>query len=338
MTDKSWELVLCSGAEHLEEEFVRAGFSIIKSNRNYDDSRKFANSDVYSRIPTVKRFQDRKVCIIQSFSGSGEKSVNNFTTGDRFVEALQVIDTVKKPIEVEYLDPVTRKYIELIPPKEVVLLALHLPFSKQDKVYNTGESNSNHIAIKTLFSAGCDKIITIDPHVPLDFSWFRNYVNSGKIKVLSMYKRFIDEIKSQEEFPKVIFISTPGKRRTDLSLELAEIDKQRVNTNEVILSGVLGSEYKGQTVFLIDDMVISGTTMKSTRKKLLDEGAKTVYCWITHALPYEGGKEENLRRLVDAFDEKLFVSNTVRSQTFQKDYPYCYKSCVPLIIEEFLLL
>ncbi len=72
MENKSWELVLCSGAEHLEEEFVRDGFSVIKSSRNYDESRKFANSDIFSRIPTVKRFQGKKVCVIQSFTASGE--------------------------------------------------------------------------------------------------------------------------------------------------------------------------------------------------------------------------------------------------------------------------
>jgi len=67
----------------------------------------------------------------------------------------------------------------------------------------------------------------------------------------------------------------------------------------------------------------------------LEKGASAVYGWITHALPYETGKEENLRRLVEAFDEKIFVSNTIRSQTFNNDFKHCCRSVVPLVVEEF---
>jgi phosphoribosylpyrophosphate synthetase len=336
VTKKNWRLILCSGAEHLEEEFVRAGYSVITSNRNYDDSRKFANSDVYTRIPTVKKLQNRSVCVVQSFTCSGEGSKNNFTTGDRIVEVLQVLDILNHPTDVEYVDPTSRQYIQLNPPKEVVVLALHLPFSKQDQIYNTGESNVCQAMLRTLFSAGANRLVTIDPHVPLDFKWFHEYVESRKVIVLSMYKRVIDELVSREEFHQVRFVNTPGKKRSSIGSDLQEISKQRVSTTEVVLQGDLGEDFVGKLVFLIDDMVISGTTIKKARKLFLDRGAKSVHCWITHALPYEHGKEENLRRLVDAFDEKLFVSNTVRSQTFHRDFPYCYKSCVPLIVEEFL--
>jgi|GEM_PF-1290381 ribose-phosphate pyrophosphokinase len=335
MENKSWELVLCSGAEHLEEEFVRAGFSVIKSSRNYDESRKFVNSDVFSRIPTVKRFQGKKVCVIQSFTASGEGSKNNFTTGDRVIEALQMIDILKNPFEVEYVNPSTREYKRLAPPSEIVLLALHMPFSKQDQMYATGECSSCELTAKLLFSAGANRIVTIDPHVPLDFEWFKKNLDAGKIIVLSMYERVIKELTSRKDLQKVRFVNTPGKKRTNLGLDLKEVNKVRLNTNSVMMEGDLGEDFTGQSVFLIDDMVISGTTIKRARKMFLEKGASDVYCWITHALPYENGKEENLRRLVEAFDEKIIVSNTIRSQTFNKDFKHCYRSVVPMVVEEF---
>jgi phosphoribosylpyrophosphate synthetase len=338
MENKSWELVLCSGAEHLEEEFVRDGFSVIKSSRNYDESRKFSNSDVFSRIPTVKRFQGKKVCVIQSFTASGEASKNNFTTGDRVVEALQMLDILRNPYEVEYVTPVSREYKKLSPPSEIVLLALHLPFSKQDQMYSTGESNSCELAIRMLFSAGANRIITVDPHVPLDYRWFKEYLDAGRIIVLSMYERVIKEMTSQGELQKIRFVNTPGKKRTNLGLDLKEVNKLRINTNSILMDGELGEDFSGQSVFLIDDMVISGTTIKRARKMFLERGASAVYGWITHALPYETGKEENLRRLVEAFDEKIFVSNTIRSQTFNNDFKHCCRSVVPLVVEEFLNL
>jgi len=333
---ENWELILCSGAEHLEEEFVRAGYSTIKSNRNYDESRKFANSDVYTRIPTIKRLQDKKVCVLQSFSCSGDNSLHNFNTGDRVVEAMQVLDILRNPYQIEYSSPVQRQYVRLRPPREVDLLALHMPFSKQDQIYNTGESNSCRLMVQSLFQAGADRIIAIDPHVPLEFEWFRNYLSHNKILVLSMYERVVHELAHKKEFESIRFVNTPGKKRTHLGMELAEVNKQRISTTEVLLEGDVGEDFSSKSVFLIDDMVISGTTIKKARKLFLSKGAKEVYAWITHALPSENGNEENLRRLVEAFDEKLFVSNTIRTQTFLKEYPFCYKSCVPLIVEEFL--
>lgn len=334
---KDWELILCTGAEHLEEEFVRTGYSLTKSERNYDGSRKFANSDVYTRLADVERLQDQNVCILQSFTSSGEESLHNFSTGDRIIEVLQILDILKNPCRIEYKDSATRVGQKLNPPKQTTLLALHLPFSKQDQVYKTGESNACRVTIKAFYDAGVDQIVTVDPHVPQDFPWFRDYLESKKIIILSMYERVIKEMEKRRDFEDIVFVSTPGKRRSPIGIDLRGIDKERINTYEVLFNGEIDEKLKGKSIFLIDDMTISGTTFKKARKFLLSKGIKDVYGWITHALPYELGKEENLRRLVEAFDEKLFVSNTVRSQTFQKDYPYCCYSCVPMIIEEFLV-
>lgn len=330
-----WQLLLCSGAEHLEEEFVRSGYSVSKSERNYDGARQFANSDVYTRIAAIDRFQGKRVCILQSFTASGKNSAHNFTTGDRFVEVLQVLDILSRPRSVAYVDG-ERRYTELERPHEIVVLALHSPFSKQDKIYSTGESNACHMAIRTMFAAGTNRIVLIDFHVPLNFTWFHGYVNSGKVVILSMYDRVVREFKQKQEFGEIVFVSTPGKKRSPIGHDLAQVDKKRVSTHVVLIKGQIDESLRGKRIFLIDDMVISGTTIKNARRFFYDQGAADVYCWITHALPYAQGKEENLRHLVDAFDQKLFVSNTVRSETFQKEYPRCLISCVPLIIEEFL--
>jgi phosphoribosylpyrophosphate synthetase len=331
-----WELFLCSGAEHMEDALVRAGYSVAKSERNFDESRKFANSDVYTAISAIKRFQDKRVCVFQSFTCSGEQSKHNFTTGDRVVETLQVLDILTQPRRVEYVSESERRYHVLKPPKEIVLFALHLPFSKQDQIYKTGETNACHTTLRALLAAGASRIVTIDPHVPPDFTWFRGLEQSGKVRTLSMYKRVIEQMQSQAGFENIALVSTPGKRRSPFGHEMQRVDKTRVSTHKVLLEGEIDENLKGQRIFLIDDMVISGTTIKSARKFLLSKGASDVHCWITHALPYANGKEENLRRLVDAFDEKIHVSNTVRSRTFQVDFPHCCISCVDLIVEEFL--
>jgi len=331
----NWELLLCTGAEHLEEEFIRAGYSTLKSERNYDGSRKFTNSDVYTRIAAVDRLQAKRVCLLQSFTCSGERSVHNFTTADRLVEALQALDILQAPLAVTYGPGEQRDFADLRPPAEIVLVALHMPFSKQDQVYSTGECNAGRMAVRTLFAAGLDHMVVVDPHVPLGATWFREYTESGRITVLSMYDRACRELSRTPEHHDMVLVATPGKQRSPQGQPLPRIDKTRISTHEVRLEGEMDPDLKDRRLCLVDDMVLSGTTVKDTRRKLLDQGAGSVYAWVTHALPEHSG-EENLRRLVDAFDERVYVSNSVRSDTFARQFPECSRSVVPVIIAEFL--
>jgi phosphoribosylpyrophosphate synthetase len=328
----SWKLVLCSGAEHLEGQLQRKGFSTYKSNLNYDGSRMFANGDVYIAYPEAPRFSGKRVCVLQSLTSSGEFDRFPFSTQDRLIELLQTVRTLRETTVVSY-ESGERKYIKCEPPEEIVVLCLHMAFSKQDGIYRTGECNSARLALDLIYESGASRIITIDPHVPLETPWIQPMLQEGRLIILSMYKMFADKLLSQGKNNDIYFISTPGKKRTSIGKELKEISKERISTHQVLLMGHV-DDVSGKRICLLDDMVISGTTIKNARKLFINQGAAEVVCWITHALPlFPPANEDNLRALVEEYEEKVFVSNTIRSKTFEFMYPYCMVSCVPLIVD-----
>jgi phosphoribosylpyrophosphate synthetase len=326
-----WHLVLCSGAEHLGDALAREGFMVYRSAMNYDGSRKFANGDVYTALPEVDDLSGKRVCVIQSFTSSGELDRTPFTTADRLVETLQVLKILQEPATIAYSRGGRRAFSLLQPPAQVVVLCLHMAFSKQDQLYRPGEVNASKQALDLLYSGGASQVVALDPHVPVDFPWIQNLIQEGRFVVLSMYKSFVDSLLAQDGNSDVYFVSTPGKRRTPLGVELQEISKERISTHEVLLGGRVDETIAGKQVCLLDDMAISGTTIKNARRLFINQGAAEVLCWVTHALPYAPGNEDNLRDLYHEYEGKIFVSDTVRTRTFESMYPYCRRSCVPAV-------
>jgi|HigsolmetaAR201D_1030396.scaffolds.fasta_scaffold04112_3 phosphoribosylpyrophosphate synthetase len=328
-----WQLVLCSGAEHLRDQLVRKGFDVYTSDFNYDNSRMFANGDVYTALPEAPSLAGKRVCVIQSLTSSGELDRFKFSTQDRIVELLQMVQILQEPTTVSYENG-ERQYVVTDPPAEVVVLCTHMAFSKQDQIYRTGEVNASKRFLELLYQCGVSRVAAIDPHVPLDFPWIQELIQQERFIPLSMYKAFVDRLRSQGENSDIYFVSTPGKRRTPLGVELREVSKERISTHEVLMVGRVDEEVAGKRVCLIDDMVISGTTLKNARKLFSNQGATEVLCWVTHTLPlYPSNSEENLRSLVKEYEGKIYVSNSIRTKTFEVTYPYCQVSVVPIIVE-----
>jgi phosphoribosylpyrophosphate synthetase len=328
-----WQLVLCSGAEHLRDQLVRKGFDVYTSDFNYDNSRMFANGDIYTGLPEAPSLAGKRVCVIQSLTSSGELDRFKFSTQDRLVELLQMVQILQEPTVVTY-EKGERHYSISKLPSEVMVLCTHMAFSKQDQIYRTGEVNASKRFLDLLYMNGVSRVAAIDPHVPLDFPWIQSLIREQRFIPLSMYKTFVDRLRSQGENSDTYFVSTPGKRRTPLGVELREISKERISTHEVLMGGRVDDEIAGKRVCLIDDMVISGTTLKNARKLFSNQGATEVLCWVTHALPlYPASNEDNLRSLVKEYEGKIYVSNTIRTKTFEVTYPYCQVSCVPMVVD-----
>ena len=98
---KDYDVVLASGAEHLRERFEENGFRVFTSNLNYDSRRLFPNTDIYARIGRVSELSNRKVVVVQSCTGAGPAEFERYTTSDRVLELLLLLDILAQPVEVE---------------------------------------------------------------------------------------------------------------------------------------------------------------------------------------------------------------------------------------------
>jgi phosphoribosylpyrophosphate synthetase len=326
MKGVTMNLILASGAEHLEQELKKRGHSIYKSGLNYDGTRFFYNGDLYTRIRDLSDFQGAPVCVIQSGNCSGEHEKEQFTTQDRIFETLQILQLLSNPERVEEVGHKQYVYHPLEPPSRVILLLTCMPSGKQDHAVRTGECNSAHTAID-LFLHYSDTIAIIDAH-PWNVDWFHSLKSKGYIVDLSMVPTLLKEIETR--FPDSVLLAPDEGAQARLGLD--GFGKKRTSSTD---SQILGNiPVSGKNLVFIDDMILTGGTLLRTRERILQEGARQFAFVATHALPLLHG-EDNLRRLVTMLGEDLLVTNTVPSKTFVHDYPYLTIDCVPLI-DEFL--
>jgi len=88
---KDYDVVLASGAEHLQKRFEELGYRVYTSALNYDHKRMFPNSDIYVKIGKVEQLSDRRVVVVQSCTGSGPAENEKYSTSDRVVELLLLL-------------------------------------------------------------------------------------------------------------------------------------------------------------------------------------------------------------------------------------------------------
>lgn len=307
------EVVLCSGATHLKENFAGFGFNIHTSAMNYDGKRFFPNVDLYTRLERIADMENKKVCVIQSGACSFVSETEPFHVSDRFFELLQVLEILNNPLEVEKKDEGHQRR-KLGTPSEIIVVYTYLPFSKQDHAYETGEANSAKLAIEIPLSMGAAKVVAVDPHPPLEYKWIQELISSGKYEMLSIMHQLIEKTKALYELDNPLVLSPPGKKKYEES-EIVDLKKTRLDSFTVMFEGSM--DVKGKEIILADDLVLSGSTLIKTRGKLFEMGAKEVVCCVPHTLPLKDG-EEKLQTLLKKLDGKLVVSNTIATNTFAK--------------------
>ena len=67
---------------------------------NYDRRRLFPNADIYAKLEDVSELSGKRVVIIQSCTGSGPAENEQYTTSDRIVELLLLLDLLSRPVAV----------------------------------------------------------------------------------------------------------------------------------------------------------------------------------------------------------------------------------------------
>ena len=98
---KDYDVILASGAEHLQRRFEDLGYRVYTSALNYDHKRMFPNGDIYVKIDKVAQLSDRRVVVVQSCTGSGPAETERYSTSDRVAELLLLLDMLSHPLEVE---------------------------------------------------------------------------------------------------------------------------------------------------------------------------------------------------------------------------------------------
>lgn len=192
--------------------------------------------------------------------------------------------------------------------KRVTAVIPYYGYARQDRKDQPRVSITARLVANLLERAGADRVITIDLHssqiqgffdIPLD--------NLYASPVLLRAARQLNLSPIAVAAPDVGSVKTArayAKRLEDANLVL--IDKRRPSHNEAEVMHIIGSA-KDKYVFIVDDMIDTGTTFINCADALLNQGALDVYGICVHPV-LSGGAIEKIENASSV--RKVFVTDS----------------------------
>lgn len=226
-------------------------------------------------------------------------------------EHVAIIETATEPVDKHLfelfllIDAARRLH-----PKRITVVMPWMGYSLQDKVFSTGEPISAKVVAKILSTIGSDDAVVMDLHHEGVAGFF-----DVPVKYLSAIPLFADFVKSGKWMNGKLMVVSPdfggAKRARELAklLEapLAVIDKERSRRTGALTVHGISRPVKGYDCLVIDDVILSGGTVKSACDTLRAKQAKSVTFAATHGL-FVGNAWEALNGKVL---DRLVVADTV---------------------------
>jgi phosphoribosylpyrophosphate synthetase len=308
---KDYDIIIASGADHLGLRFKEHGYNVYRPATNYDNRLIFPNGDIYVRIPRIERLTGRKILIVQSCTGSGPGELDTYSTSDRLVELLLMLDLLNKPTVVEKTGHKVYSPTPVERPERIDVVLTFQPFALQDKAFKTGEAVSARWALEKIAEA-CDKIWVINPHATDSLDWMRDMINSGKLETVDITKDLVEFAAKQFEYEDYLIVTPDegGQERFDC----AGFGKSRTDSFNIELFGDL--DVTNRNVIVIDDLTKSGSTLLKTADRLKKQGAADVGLAVAHVLPLTDKGEELLENLITKIEGRIVASDTIYTQVF----------------------
>ncbi len=195
---------------------------------------------------------------------------------------------------------------------ELVGVIPWLGYSKQDKIFLPGEALSAKVIAKIIQTTKIKKLITFDLHNRAITGFFDIPVIELSAKPL--FRDYFAQKIGGDTDKYVVVAPDEGAVKAsaaisrELGVPIAYMDKRRdLKTGEVSVVGMSG-EVEGKNVIIVDDMIVTGSTMMESAEYLKKMGAISVSVAATHHL-YLPGVQEKLE--ASEIDE-VIVSDTVR--------------------------
>lgn len=195
---------------------------------------------------------------------------------------------------------------------EITAVIPWMGYSKQDKVFRTGEPLSAKVVVQIIQVARVSRIITVDLHNRATLGFFDTPITELSAKPL-----LVDYFRKSVEDNTVVVAPDAGAVKAstafadEIGVPIVYMDKRRdLVTGEVTVLGMSRS-VEGADIIIVDDNVFTGSTLLETAKELKKHGAKSVRVGLTHHL-YVSGVQEKLER--SEIDE-IVVTDTIAQKS-----------------------
>jgi ribose-phosphate pyrophosphokinase len=243
--------------------------------------RRFADMEVFVEIQENVRGAD--VFVLQSTS---------FPANDHLMELLIIIDALRRSS--------ARRITAVMP---------YFGYARQDRRSSGRTPISAKLVANMVTHAGADRVLTVDLHAGQIQGFFdipTDNLFASPVMVRDIKERFKGEMLTvvSPDVGGVVRARGLAKR---IDAPLAIIDKRRERAGESEVMNVIG-DVTGQTCILIDDIVDSGGTLINAADALLEQGAHSVYAYITHGV-LSGGA---VSRVTASKLKELVITDTIQ--------------------------
>ena len=243
----------------------------------------FSDGNTFVRI--LENVRGRRVYVVQS---------TVFPANDNFMELLFWLDAFKRAGA-----------------ESVTVLIPYFSYAKGDKKDEPRVSIRARVCADAIEVAGADRVVTMDLHAPQIQGFFHLPVDN--LYALPIVVECI-RAKHLEDMiivsPDVGFAKQARKYASELGVSIAIADKERIAHDEkATILQVIG-DVRGKTAVVVDDFTISGGTLADVAVKLIQQGAKEVYAFVTHGVLTKG----SIERIDQSPIKRLLITDTVENQ------------------------
>ncbi|NGX59984.1 MAG: Ribose-phosphate pyrophosphokinase [Chlamydiae bacterium] len=198
--------------------------------------------------------------------------------------------------------------------RSITAVLPYFGYARQDRKDKGRVPITAKLVADLLQRAGVDRVLTMDLHAPQIQGFF-------DIPVDHLFARSVltKAVKGKTTSQCVVVTPDLGSiklARTfahEVGADFAIVDKRRVNAEHVEPDALIGS-VKGKEVFLVDDMVSTGETLKTAARVCKGAGATRITALATHGLLVDDA-------LSGSAIEKLIVTDTIPLPEERKSDP-----------------
>jgi ribose-phosphate pyrophosphokinase len=193
----------------------------------------------------------------------------------------------------------------------------YLAYARQDKQFLPGEIVSLGVVSHLIRSVGVSRVITVDIHSAEGLSLFSIPIYS--VSAIPVLVRYVKE-NSKLQRPLVVAPDFGASKRVEAfatlyGAEHVQFSKERDRVTGEVKIESSNIVIKKRDVVILDDIIISGHTIKGAAEILQKAGARRIWAVCVHAL-LVGEAYDMLRR--SGIDE-IVSTNTVPSQVSKVD-------------------
>lgn len=189
------------------------------------------------------------------------------------------------------VDAIRRHYSEF--PVRISLDMPYIPYARQDRVCNEGESLSVKVLADMINALNFHKVYVMDAHSDVAPALLKNCVHYPQWKVAQRLKQLFDTVDLTLIAPDTGSTKKCSQLAKLLNVPMLQAHKVRdPMTGKILSIGLQEQEIPGKKVVIVDDICDAGGTFLGLAKALNSKlQGKELYLWVSHGLFTKGYSE-----------------------------------------------